>query len=115
MLLEVALTRVFSFITYHHMTYLVIGVGMLGFGAAGTHLAVRKPVPDGPAASARLARDAALFAGATLVALIAIPKIRFFPMDMYTFGDSRNFLSLAAVIVFATAPFFFAGVCIADL
>src|SRR5262245_7326058 len=108
MLLEVALTRIFSFITYHHMTYLVIGVGMLGFGAAGTRLTVRPPPEDDGARRALLVKWAIGFAAATLVALFAIPRIRFYPMDLYHVGDARNLLALVPVIVLAAAPFFFA-------
>jgi hypothetical protein len=115
MLLEVALTRIFSFITYHHMTYLVIGVGMLGFGAAGTRLTLRPPASDPAERDRRLSRNAAGFAVATLVALFVIPKIRFYPMNMDHIGDARNFLSLGPIIVLSAAPFFFGGLGIADL
>ncbi len=42
LVLEVALTRVFSVMTYHHFTYLIIGLALLGFGAAGTVLTVNR-------------------------------------------------------------------------
>ena len=35
LVLEVALTRIFSVITFHHFTYLIIALALLGFGAAG--------------------------------------------------------------------------------
>ena len=41
LILELALTRIFSFISFYHFTYLVISIAMLGFGAAGTYLTVR--------------------------------------------------------------------------
>lgn len=115
MLLEVALTRLFSFVTFHHMTYLVIGVAMLGFGAAGTRLMVRTPDPDPATAAARLARRAAYFAAATLVGLLLIPHIRFYPIDVYSFGSASNLAALLAVILLAAGPFYFAGLCIAEL
>jgi hypothetical protein len=111
MILEVALTRVFSFITYHHMTYLVIAVAMLGFGAAGTFLTV-SPVPS---SESRLVRHAVFFGLATILALFAIPKIEFYPMNMYYIGDPRNFGVLFLLIAVTAVPFFFAGVCIAAL
>jgi hypothetical protein len=114
MILEVALTRVFSFITYHHMTYLVIAVAMLGFGAAGTFLTVRgASVGPTPAGDARLAHHATLFGAATLVALVLFPRIHFYPMDMYHLGDQRNLVSLFFLITLTAGPFFFGGVCIA--
>ena len=111
MILEVALTRVFSFITYHHMTYLVIAVAMLGFGAAGTFLTVSdKPVDD-----ARLARHTVLFGLATVAVLFIVPKIEFYPMNMYNLGDTRNLYTLFLLISVTAVPFFFAGVCIAAI
>ncbi len=114
MILQVSLTRVFSFITYHHMTYLVIGVAMLGFGAAGTFLTLR-PDPEDAGASSRLPLHAALFALSILVALFLVPKIRFYPMNMYQLGDTRNVLALLPIIVLTAAPFFFGGLGVALL
>jgi SAM-dependent methyltransferase len=115
MILEVALTRVFSFITYHHMTYLVIGAAMLGFGAAGTYLSVRPAPADAVALDSRLARHAALFAAATVIAIFLIPKIPFRSMDLYRLYDSGNLVALLPITVLSSLPFFFGGVCVADL
>src|SRR2546422_2145877 len=38
LILEVSLTRVFSFVMWYHLTYLVISLALLGYGAAGTLL-----------------------------------------------------------------------------
>ncbi|HVU03888.1 MAG TPA: hypothetical protein VHE30_19150 [Polyangiaceae bacterium] len=107
MIVEVALTRVFSFVTYHHMTYLVIGVAMLGFGASGTFLTLR----PGPSVS----RHAALFAAAVVAAVFAIPKVQFHSMSQDHIGDYFNLVVLFPMTVLTAAPFFFAGVCIAEL
>jgi hypothetical protein len=115
MLLEVALTRVFSFITFHHMTYFVIGMGMLGFGAAGTYLSLRGPIADPSRARARLAGCSGMFAVTTLLAVFLIPKIPFYPVDMHGFGDVWRLLLLTPVIVFTALPFFFAGICIGHI
>ncbi|MCS6842537.1 MAG: hypothetical protein NZ699_04980 [Roseiflexus sp.] len=39
--LQVMFTRIFSIMIWHHFTYLIIGVALLGGGASGTFLAVR--------------------------------------------------------------------------
>ena len=44
--LQVALTRHFSFLYWHHFAFMIIGIGMLGFGAAGAWLARRGGVVD---------------------------------------------------------------------
>lgn len=40
--LEVLQMRVLSFISWHHMTYMVLAVALMGYAAAGTVLAVKK-------------------------------------------------------------------------
>src|SRR5678809_1450384 len=37
-LFEIALTRVFAIMMWHHFTYMVISIGLLGFGASGSLL-----------------------------------------------------------------------------
>src|SRR2546427_3956681 len=39
LLLEVALTRLFSFTLWYHFAYMTIGVALLGYGASGALLA----------------------------------------------------------------------------
>jgi hypothetical protein len=111
--LEVALTRVFSFIMYHHFTYLVISVAMLGFGAAGTYLTIRGSDADLSGGYQFLAKMAVLFGLTTLAAIVFIPRIHFYPLDMYFYGDYSNLLSLLIIIILTAAPFFFGGTCIA--
>jgi hypothetical protein len=113
LMLEVALTRVFSFIMFHHFTYLVIGVAMLGFGAAGTYLTVRRTSPAAAQEQDFLAHNAWLFGLAAIVAMILIPRIHFFPLDMYHHQDYSNLLSLLLIIMLTALPFFFRGTCIA--
>jgi len=110
--LEVALTRVFSFIMYHHFTYLVISLAMLGFGAAGTYLTIRNPNADPSSSHEFLAKMAGLFGLTTIGAIVFIPRIHFYPLDVYFYQDYSNMLSLLIIIILTATPFFFAGVCI---
>lgn len=111
--LEVALTRVFSFIMYHHFTYLVISVAMLGFGAAGTYLTVRNPNADSSGSREFLGKMAGLFGLTIITAIVFIPRIHFYPLDVYFYKDYSNVLSLLIIILLTAAPFFFGGACIA--
>lgn len=111
--LQVALTRVFSFIMYHHFTYLVISVAMLGFGAAGTYLTIRDKSGDSSGGNQFLARMAALFGLTTIVAIVFIPRIHFYPLDVYFYNDYSNLLSMLVIIILTATPFFFGGACIA--
>ena len=38
LILEVAFTRVFAILMWHHLSYMVISIAMLGLGAAGAVL-----------------------------------------------------------------------------
>ncbi len=40
--LEVLQTRIFSFSSWHHLTYMVVAIAMMGYAAAGTVLSVKK-------------------------------------------------------------------------
>jgi len=111
--LEVALTRIFSYIMHYHFTYLAISVAMLGFGAAGTYLTIRKKYDEAKTGNEFLGKMAALLALATITAIAFIPRIHFYPLDMYFQKDYSNLLSLLAIVVLASAPFFFGGTCIA--
>ena len=111
--LEVALTRIFSYIMHYHFTYLAISVAMLGFGAAGTYLTIRKKHDEAPNGNEFLGKTAALFALATITAIVFIPRIHFYPLDIYFQKDYSNLLSLLVIIVLAGGPFFFGGTCIA--
>ena len=44
--LEVLQTRIFSFSSWHHLTYMVVAVALTGYAAAGTVLAVRKKLKN---------------------------------------------------------------------
>ncbi|MCJ7691814.1 MAG: class I SAM-dependent methyltransferase [Sedimentisphaerales bacterium] len=111
--LEVAFTRIFSFIMFHHFTYLAISTAMLGFGAAGSYLTTRKTNNNFSAGNEFIARSACLLGLTTIAAVVFIPRIHFYPMDLYYHHDYSNLLSLMVILVLAATPFFFGGTCIA--
>ena len=112
LLLELALTRIFSFISFHHLTYLVISIAMLGFGAAGTYLTIRRTDDNTTASGEFLARNSWLLGLAIITAVVFIPRIHFYPMDMVLRHDYSNLLSLFIIVLLTAAPFFFGGICI---
>ena len=74
--LQVALTRHFSFLYWHHFAFMIIGVGMLGFGAAGAWLARGGGVNDAGQA-VRLASFGSVAAAiATVGYMLVGPAIR---------------------------------------
>src|SRR5207247_6730265 len=78
LLLEVALTRLFSFTLWYHFAYLTIGVALLGYGGSGALLAAcERRLPAEPE---RLLRPLALIAGLTIpVMLVGVARVPFDP------------------------------------
>lgn len=54
LLYEVALTRIFSIAYGYHFAFLAMSLGLLGFGASGTLLALRPPSANRYAARSSL-------------------------------------------------------------
>jgi spermidine synthase len=110
---EIALTRVFSVMSWHHFAYLIISLALLGFGAASTHLSVAKRFSTAAFDPQQFVRYALGFAVTTILGFATATKVHFYPVDVYTYGDFSNIYSLALLYGIVGVPFFFAGVCIA--
>jgi len=99
---QILLVRVFAIAHFHHFAYMAIGVAMLGFGAAGTWLALARPTA--PAVTERGFRAAALVTAATLIASPAAAlRIPLEPTRLA--WDGGQWLLLAAVYVILAVPF----------
>ncbi len=101
--LQVAFTRHFSFLYWHHFAFMIIGIGMLGFGAAGAWLARRggvEPGADGLRLAARAAVAAALCAA---LHLAIAPFFRFAPLALL--DDPRQFFVLLGLYAMMLMPF----------
>ena len=108
---QVALTRIFSFLTWYHLTFLAISVALLGFGASGTYLAVRPAAGDGGAA--RASRAAAAFALTVPLALFVLSRIELELLRVDR--DPVEIVKFVVVVLAACAPFFFAGLAVSSL
>lgn len=105
LLLQIALTRVFAIMLWHHFAYLVISIALLGYGAAGSLLARRG---DGDRGS--LAWRAAAFALAVAVGLPVAMWVGEMPPS---FGlQNMDLARLAALYAIVTVPFLCAGLLI---
>lgn len=78
--LQVIFTRIFSMMIWHHFTYLVVGVALLGGGAAGVFLAVRQWRHE--VIRARLGPLALAFSLSILAMLAIISFVQFDPLRM---------------------------------
>jgi len=114
-MLEVALTRVLSVMSWHHFAYLIISLAFLGFGAASTFLSVSPRFSSPTLDEGLVGKYALAFCLTTLFGFAATTKVHFYPMDAYYYGDYSNAFSLLMLYVIMGTPFFFAGVCIGYL
>ena len=103
---EVLLTRLFSIIQWHHFAYMMISVALLGYGAAGTFVALAQRVLL-PRYRAVFAGGAVLF-GITAVAGFALAqRVAFNPLELL--WDPEQPLRLVVVYALLFVPFFCAA------
>ena len=105
LLLELALTRLFSVVLFYHFAFLAISIALLGLGAGGVYAHLRKDRLarfDTRALVARLCSINALIVPVVLVIVLRIPV----SLDI----SKANFLRLTAIYLASAVPFFITGV-----
>ena len=113
LMLEVALTRVFSLMLYGHYAFLIISSAVLGFGAAGSWLAVERTERGGEQSRRYLSACTSLFALSLVLAVLAVTRLDVAPTRVFRDGpETLKFLALYAVTL---VPFFFAGLAVCHL
>ena len=104
LLLELALTRLFSVVLFYHFAFLAISIALLGLGAGGVFAYLLKK---------RLARTetrklaARLCIDNSILVLIVLEVVLHVPVALSVTG--RNFLHLSALYVVSALPFFLTG------
>jgi hypothetical protein len=104
LLLELALTRIFSVVLFYHFAFLAISIALLGLGAGGVFAYLLK---------ARLAAMGTRFLGTWLcrvnaVVVVAVLEIVLHvPVSLAVSG--KNFLRLTVLYLAAAVPFFLTG------
>lgn len=110
LMLQIALNRLFSYTSWHHLAYISVSLALLGFGASGSLLATI-PRLGGRSLRAGLSLYSAL---AALGAAAAFTVLGSVPVD---FGDVLERPSQLALLILhfavVSTPFFFAGLAIA--
>lgn len=106
--LQVIFTRIFSIMIWHHFTYLVIGVALLGSGAAGTYLTIHQW--DERIISRRISKLALAFSISILLTLLVITQVQFDPLSAKEISKTL----IGATIYFASLfiTFFLGGLTI---
>lgn len=90
--LQVIFTRIFSIMIWHHFTYLIVGVALLGGGAAGVFLAVRHWRHE--VIRKRLAPLALAFSLSILLMLTIITFVQFDPLRTDDLGWTLTGLAI---------------------
>ncbi len=104
LLLELALTRLFSVVLFYHFAFLAISIALLGLGAGGVFAYLLKK---------RLARTgtrslaARLCIDNSILVLVVLEVVLHVPVSLSVTG--RNFLHLSALYIAASLPFFLTG------
>ncbi|MCG2820452.1 MAG: SAM-dependent methyltransferase, partial [Candidatus Atribacteria bacterium] len=113
LLFELSLMRVFSILQWNYLSFMIISIAFLGYGASGTFLSVFTPIlkrAEGKNLYKYLLFFSLLFSLGSLFSLFIISKI---PFDLYRITTDRYQLLYLVIYYLAIAtPFFFAGLCI---
>jgi spermidine synthase len=109
LMLQIALNRIFSYTTWHHLAYISVSLALLGFGASGAILAAF-PRLVGRSAWETLSLASALSAACALLMLVVIGVLPLQPMDLAT--SSLELARFALYFLVVSLPFFFAGFAI---
>lgn len=111
LLLEIALTRIFSVLFFHHFAFLVISTALFGFGFSGIVLFLRRPREA--KLDHRLAFFSLLFAVTILFAAKLVLALPYQFPEMS--GHPAQVLRLAVNYAILAVPYFFSGMVIALL
>jgi spermidine synthase len=104
LLLELALTRLFSVVLFYHFAFLAISIALLGLGAGGVFaylLKIRLAKTGTQSLAARLCM------ANSVVVLAVLEIVLHVPVSLNVSG--KNFLRLTALYLAAAVPFFLTG------
>jgi hypothetical protein len=104
---ELALTRIFSVVMYYHFAFLAISIALFGLSASGVFAYVARRWLDRVPASTLLARQAAIYAASTIVALFVLVRLR-----VGLNYSPRNLELMLVIYALAALPFFSGGLVI---
>ena len=106
-LFQIALTRVFAIMMWHHFTYMVVSIALLGFGAAGSFLTARAEGLKHDAPSKPVARAALLYGIAVVVTLLLATQLRVNTLKLWS--EPSNLGALLLLYGLITVPLFVGG------
>ena len=106
---ETVLARVFALTQWHHLSFMVVSIALLGFAAGGVLVSLAGVGPEVEARAVRLAPSLFGVSG-----LLAIGVHELLPMDFFRLPiEPVHWLYLTVSYATTAVPFFFAGIVIA--
>ncbi|MFC1492005.1 SAM-dependent methyltransferase [Nitrospinota bacterium] len=106
---EILLMRLFSIIQWHHFSYMIISLALLGYGASGTFIALTRRWLL-KRFRVVFATAATLFGITTVASYAAAQKLPFNPLEVV--WDAHQQLYLLCLYLLLAIPFFCAATCI---
>jgi hypothetical protein len=110
LLFEIALTRVFAIMMWHHFTYMVVSIALLGFGAAGSILTARRAGLRNDDPSGALTKLAAGYGFAVMLATCCVTLVRIDSLVLWK--EPSNFIALLLIYLVICVPFVLGGMAI---
>jgi hypothetical protein len=104
LMIELALTRIFSVTMYYHFAFLAISIALFGLSASGVYVYLARKRLGGVSTSSLLAAHALIFAAATVLSLAALVRIR-----VGLNYSHANLLRMVAIYALAALPFLTGG------
>ena len=110
LLLEVALTRVFAVMMWHHFAYMIVSLALLGFGASGSLLTALRITERRTAPWSRLAAFATGFGILTIACFLLGTRMRIDTVELIV--HPVNFFRLMVLYLVLAIPFLFCGLAV---
>src|SRR5687767_4397688 len=107
LMIELALTRIFSVTMYYHFAFLAISIALFGLSASGVYVYVARRAFSTRSTASLLTIHSLLFAAATVLALAALVRIR-----VGLNYSPSNLVKMIAIYTLAALPFFTGGAVI---
>jgi len=107
LMVELALTRIFSVTMYYHFAFLAISIALFGLSASGVYVYVMRHRFERRSTSSLLTNHSLLFAASTVLALAALVRIR-----VGLNYSHENLVKMIAIYTLAALPFFTGGAVI---
>ena len=104
---EIALTRVFAIMMWHHFTYMVISIGLLGFGASGSLMTATRFGENEKQADRALVWVSAAYGFSVILAFCLATLV---PIDSLALWERpQESLGLALIFLIIFVPFLLGG------